>query len=88
MTTPVEKAQHVWWYAECKSPITVQQQFRRQYRTNLPSKSTIMRWARNFQQTGSVKDLIRNGRSVVTQQTVDNVQIALQRSPQKSIRPA
>lgn len=47
-----------------------------------------MRWVNNFQETGSVKDLPRSGRPGVSQQTVENVQVAFQRSPQKSIRRA
>lgn len=88
MTTPQEKAQCVWWYVESKSPVTVQRQFRRQYGRDPPSKSCIMRWVKNFQETGSVKDLPRSGRPGVSQQTVENVQVAFQRSPQKSIRRA
>ena len=88
MTTPQEKAQCVWWYVESKSPVTVQRQFRRQYERDPPSKSCIMRWVKNFQETGSVKDLPRSGRPGVSQQTVEKVQVAFQRSPQKSIRRA
>ncbi|KAJ4430591.1 hypothetical protein ANN_19179 [Periplaneta americana] len=78
----------LWWYTECKSPIMVQQQFRRQYGRNPPLNSIIMRWVTNFQQTGGVKKLPQSERTVVTQQTVDSVQVAFQRSSQKSIRRA
>ena len=55
----------------------------RQYGIYSPSKSIIMRWVMNFQQTGSFNDLTRSIWPGVSELTLDNVQFAFQsgRSP-------
>lgn len=54
MATPSERAQVVWWYAESKSVIQVQRNFRRVYRKEPPTFKTIKEWCRKFLATGSV----------------------------------
>ena len=47
-----------------------------------PSKSCIMRWVKNFLETGNVMGLPQSGRSSESKETIDNVQAAFQCSPQ------
>ena len=65
MTTLKKKAKFVGRYPETKSPITVQQQFRQKYERDPPSKSCIIRWFKNFQESSSAMDLPRKGLDIV-----------------------
>ena len=75
-----ETAEYGWCYAETKSPITVQRQFQQKYERDPPSKSCIMKWVKNFQESSNVMNLPRSGRPSVSEEIVDNVQTAFQRS--------
>ena len=79
-----EKAQCVLWYYVTKSPVTVQQKFRKEYRRLLPDVKSIKAWYSKFVANGSVGDLNRSGMSCVSDETVDAVCEAFQHSPGKS----
>ena len=80
MTTPKEKSECVWWYVKTELPITIERQFRQKYERDSPFKSCVIRWAKNFQESGSVMDLLRSGQSSVSEEIVGNVQTVFQRS--------
>lgn len=82
-----EKAQAVLWYAEFKSIITVQRQFRRVFQKNAPDPKTIKEWTATFLATGSVQKRHGGGRRV-SEERVEDVRTAFTRSPRKSTRRA
>lgn len=82
-----EKAQAVLWYAEFKSIIKVQREFRRVYNKAAPDSKRIKAWHTQFLNTGSVEKRHGGGRRV-SDEHVENVREAFQRSPRKSIRQA
>jgi hypothetical protein len=81
-----EKAQCVLWYHETKSQVTVQRKFKNEYGRPPPDVKSIKAWYSKFVETGSVGDLSRNGRPSVSDDIVDAVREAFQRSPDKSRR--
>jgi len=83
-----EKAQCVLWYHETKSPVSVQQKFRNEYGRPSPDVKSIKAWYSKFVETGSVGDLDRSDRPSVSDETVDAVCEAFQRSSSKSTRHA
>ena len=54
MTTPQEKAQCVSWFIETKSDVQTQQNYRRKYGRDSPSRSSICLWHKKFMETGTV----------------------------------
>lgn len=87
MASMQEKAQAVLWYAEFKSIITVQRQFRRVFQKNAPDPKTIKEWTATFLATGSVQKRHGGGRRV-SEERVEDVRTAFTRSPRKSTRRA
>ena len=83
-----EKAQCVLWFHETNSAVTVQRHFRRKYGRNPPDVKSIKNWYDKFKDTGSVGDLKRTGKPTSSDETVDSVRTAFQRSPRKSTRTA
>ena len=83
-----KRAQTVFWYAETKSIITVQRNYRREYGENAPDGKTIKAWCEKFLATGSVKKESGGARKRVTEEKIEEIRIGFQRSPQKSIRQA
>ena len=81
MASMKEKAQCVLWYHETKSPVTVQRKFRNEYGQPQSDVKSIKAWYSKFVETGSVGDLNRSGRPSVSDETVDAVREAFQRSP-------
>jgi hypothetical protein len=71
MTSLKEKAQSVLWFYEMKSPLTVQQNFRREYERHPPDVKSITEWYAKLKETGSVGDLKRTGRPSASEETVD-----------------
>lgn len=88
MATPSERAQVVWWYAESKSVIQVQRNFRRVYRKEPPTFKTIKEWCRKFLATGSVSKAHGGGNQRIQEEDIENVRRSFVRSPRKSIRQA
>ena len=64
----------------------MQRKFRNEYRRPLPDVTSIKAWYSKFAETGSVGDLNRSGRPIVSDETVDAVREAFKRSPGKSRR--
>jgi hypothetical protein len=48
MATPQQRTQTVVWYAERKSIISVQRNYRREYGADAPDGKTIMVWFEKF----------------------------------------
>ena len=89
MASVKEKAQCVLWYHETKSPVSVYRKFINVYGLPPPDVNSIKAWYSNFIETGSVGDLKRSGsRPSVSDETVDAVREAFQRSPGQSKRRA
>lgn len=54
-------------------------------RANVPTRNTILRWVRNFNETGSVlSKFVSHTRTVRTQENIERVRIAVEQSPQRS----
>jgi len=83
-----EKAHCVLWYYKTKSPVSVQRKFRNEYGRPPPDVKSVKAWYSKFAETGSLGDLNRNGRSSVSDETVDAVHETFQCSPGKSMRCA
>ena len=76
------------WYHETKSLFSVQRRFRNEYGRPPPDVKSIEVWYSKFVDTGSVGDLNISDRPSVSDETVDAVREAFQRSPGKSMRRA
>ena len=87
MTTPQEKAQRVSWFIETKSDVQTQRNYRSKYGRDPPSLS-IRLWHKKFMETGTVFDTRRSGRPRTSEENIERVRQAFQRSPMKSIRTA
>ncbi|KAJ9600337.1 hypothetical protein L9F63_009365 [Diploptera punctata] len=87
MATPQMKAQAVLWYAEFKSIIRVQREFRRVFNRDAPTARSIKKWRDTLLATGSVLKKHGGGRRA-SDEMVANVQAAFERSPRKSLRRA
>ncbi|KAJ4445161.1 hypothetical protein ANN_06962 [Periplaneta americana] len=87
MATPQMKAQTVLWYAEFKSIVRVQREYRRVFNHDAPTAKSIKKWHDTFLATGSVLKKHGGGRRT-SDKMVANVQTAYERSPRKSLRRA
>jgi len=67
---------------------SVQRKFKNEYGRPPPAVKSIKAWYSKFVETDSVGDLNRSGRPSVSDETIDAVRVALQRSPGKSTRRA
>jgi len=84
-----EKDRCVLWHHETISPVTAQRKFRNEYGRPLPNDKCIKASYSKFVETGSVGELNRSGRpSVLSDETLDAMREAFQRSPDKSTRRA
>lgn len=93
MWTPQQKAFCVLSLAEHKSIIRVQRLFRRQYnlrpREAVPTYVSIMKWDRQLRETGSLlSNAGKHSKRKVSDENVERIREAFQRSPRKSIRRA
>ena len=89
MTTPQEKAQCVSWFIEKKSDVQIQQNYRSKYGRDPPSRPSIRLWHKKFMETGTMFDTRRrSGRPRTSEENIERVRQAFQRSPMKSIRTA
>ena len=88
MTTPQEKAQCVSWFIETKSDVLTQRNYRSKYGRDPPSRLSIHLWHKKFMETGTVFDARRSGRPRTSEENIERVGQAFQRSPMKSIRTA
>ena len=88
MTTPQEKAQCVSWFIETKSDVQTRQNYRSKYGRDPPSRPSIRLWHKKSMETGTVFDTRRGGRPRASEENIERVRQAFQRSPMKSIRTA
>ena len=88
MTTPQEKVQCVWWFIETKSDVQTQRNYRSKYGRDPPSRPSIRLWHKKFMETRTVFDTRRSGRPRTSEENIERVRQAFQRSPMKSIRTA
>ena len=92
MTTPQEKAQCVSWLIETKSDVQTQRNYRSKYGRDPPSRPSIRLWHKKFMKTGTMFDTVfdtrRSGRPRTSEENIERVRQAFQRSPIKSIRTA
>ena len=85
MTTPQEKAQCVSWFIETKSDVQTQRNYRSKYGRDPPSRLLIRLWHKKFMETGTMFDTRRSGRPRTSEENIERVRQAFQRSPMKSI---
>ena len=88
MTTRQEKAQCVSWFIETKSDVQTQRNYRSKYGRDPPSHPSIRLWHKKFMETGTVFDTRRSGQLRTSEENIERVRKAFQRSPMKSIRTA
>ena len=84
MITPQEKAQCVCWFIETKSDVQTQRNYRSKYERDPPSRSSIRLWHKKFMETGTVFNTRRSGRPRTSEENIERVRQAFQRSPMKS----
>jgi len=73
--------------AKFESPIMVIRELRRQGAAEIPERHTITSIYQRFLENGSVEDRTRSGRpSTITEDTINEVEEALNREPQTSLR--
>lgn len=81
-----QKAQCVIWYAESKSPVSVQRLFQRTYPgQTVPDYKAIIRWFNQFKETGTVEKKSRPGRPPTSEENIERIRQSCLRSPKKSI---
>ena len=83
MTTAQEKAQCLSWFIETKSDVQTQRNYRSKYGRDPPLRPL---WHNKFMETGTVFDARRSGRPRTSEENIERVRQAFQRSPMKSIR--
>ena len=88
MTAPQEKAQCVSWFIETKSDVQTQRNYRSKYGRDPPSRPSIRLWHKKFTETGTVFDTRRSGQPRTSEEDIERVRQAFQRSPMKFIRIA
>ena len=88
MTTAQEKAQCVSWFIETKSDVQTQRNHKSKYGRDPPSRPSSRLWHKKFMETGTMFDARRSGRPRPSEENIERVRQAFQRSPIKSIRTA
>jgi len=88
MATSQQKAFCVLRFDKYESIITVQRDFRWEYRINPPTPPTVRRWHQQFLETGCLCKGKSPGHPRVSVEIIDNVRTSFVRSPQKSVRRA
>lgn len=83
-----EKIFCVLEYAKTSSVISVQRHFRTKFGKEAPHRNNIRRWVEKFAETGSLLKGKSTGRPNVSNEVVENIRVAYQRSPRKSTRRA
>lgn len=84
MAEKQEKSFCVLEYAKCSSVTKVQRAFVRKYGKAAPGHQSILRWFRQFRDTGCLCKGTSTGRPRVSEETVERVRQSFVRSPQKS----
>jgi hypothetical protein len=84
MAAMQEKSFCVLDYARCSSVTAVRHAFRKEYQKEPPDHQSILRWYRQFQDTGCLCKRKSTGRPRVSDETVERVRQSFMHSPQKS----
>ncbi|KAF8789550.1 hypothetical protein HNY73_007481 [Argiope bruennichi] len=88
IATLSEKSFCVLEYARVFSTTTVQRAFRIQYGKESPTNKSILRWYKQFKETGCLCKKKSSGRPSLTNDTVEKVRESFVRRPRKSTRVA
>ena len=88
MISVQQKAQCVLWHAKFESYWAVQQEFRRVYQQEPPSKPAILYWVKQFTNTGSLLRKKGSGRPRVSNERVGQIAEKFDRSPKTSVHIA
>lgn len=78
----------VSWFIEAKLDLQTQRNFRTKYGRDPPSRPSIRAWHNKFMETGTVFNKGRSGRPRTSEENIDRVRNAFDRSPRKSVRTA
>ena len=76
------------WFIETKSDVQIQRNYRSKYGRDPPSRPSIRLWHKKFMETRTVFDTRRSGRPRTSEEDIERVRQAFQRSSMKSIRTA
>ena len=88
MATRQQKAFCVHEFAKTNAIITVQRAFRAEFGIDPPRRASIRRWVRLFKESGCLCKGKSPGRPRVSEEHVERIHDAFQRSPRKSTREA
>ena len=80
----LQRGQTVMWYAETKSVIATQRNYRRVYGSDPPDAKTIKLWLNKFLTTDSALKQSGGVRRSLTEEKVEEIRQGFQRSPSKS----
>jgi hypothetical protein len=85
MATPQQKAFYVLRFANSESAITLQLEFCKQFQNDPSYKTNILRWYRQFQETGCIYKGKSLGRPRMSEKNVNRIKESYTRSPHKSL---
>jgi len=88
MASQQEKASCVFRFEVSRSVITVQREFRARFRKDAPHRNNISRWYRQFMETGCLCKGKSPSRLRVSDDNIERVREAFQRSPRQSVARA
>ncbi|PSN33328.1 hypothetical protein C0J52_27522 [Blattella germanica] len=86
MGTPQQREQTVVWYAETKSVIATQRNYRRVYGSDAPDAKTVKLWFNKLLTPGSVLKQSGGVRRSLTEEKVEEIRQGFQKKSSKSIR--
>ena len=72
------------WHTQFGSYLVVQNEYRRFYGVEPPTKQSIHYWTKQFKEAGSLLRRKCSGRPCTTQQNVDQIREKFERSPKTS----
>jgi hypothetical protein len=85
MSTPQEQVQCLLWLAELQSLMAVQRRFRTQYGCQPPTRKSIRFWDNKLMTTGDLLRVKSYGKTRISEENVNRIREAFQRSPRKSM---
>jgi hypothetical protein len=88
MSTPQEEIQCVLWLTELQFLTAVQRRVRKQYGRQPPTRESIRFWSNKLRSTRSLLRVKSPGKTRASEENVNRIRGAFQRSPRKSIRAA
>lgn len=88
VTSPQEKDFCVLEYAKTSSVVVVQRNFQTKFSKEPPHRHNIVRWVKQFKETGCLCKGKSSGRPPVKNEVVENIREMFVQSPSKSTRRA